>query len=362
MMPTRTRPAVSALAIALALLVSTAALFAAPATTPSVWRTEIGQEITGELSGVYGAYILITSKTQTTLTSVAQLDTPSLDRVAAFLAQQPAQPALWKDSSSAVSRELRKKLQVLQGEKLVAFDHAQRPEPEFYLVYFSAHWCGPCRRFTPQLRETYAKMRAQPTIADRFELIFISSDHGSREQRTYAQEAAMPWPMVGFNHVGSVGILERLKGNGIPCLVVVNRHGHLLFHSYKGEEYLGPDDPLEKFNALLDQIDPEKPETKFLRHRLAVRQRILEGANADLPPKPYMLALERSHYADLPVKTFKVLVSIDENGNVTDARPDSVLSAVSEAMLVKSVKSWLFLPAIAKGAPIAKTAAIPLSF
>ena len=345
---------------ALAVFALSLRISAAPE-APAVWRNEIGQEIRGELGGVYGPYALIASKTQSTLMPLVWLDTPSLDRVAAFLAQQPAQSPLWKDSSTDVARALRKRLQILQGEKLVPFDYAQRPEPEFYLVYFSAHWCGPCRRFTPKLRETYQHLRTHPAVADRFELIFISSDENVHEQRHYAQEAAMPWPMVKFNDLGSVGILERLQGNGIPCLVVVNRQGQILFHSYQGEEYLGPDDPLQKFIGLLDQINPTDPETKLARHRLAIRQHVLAGANTDLPPKPYLIDFDSSRYADLPIKNFKIRATIDENGHVTDARSDPALPAVSEAMIVNDAKSWRFLPAIEKGAPTAKTVTIPFA-
>ena len=29
-------------------------------------------------------------------------------------------------------------------------------------IYFSAHWCPPCRGFTPKLVESYEKMTAAP--------------------------------------------------------------------------------------------------------------------------------------------------------------------------------------------------------
>ncbi|XP_049794656.1 nucleoredoxin-like [Schistocerca nitens] len=40
-------------------------------------------------------------------------------------------------------------------------------------LYFSAHWCPPCKAFTPQLVETYHKVRAR---GHRFQVIFVSSD------------------------------------------------------------------------------------------------------------------------------------------------------------------------------------------
>lgn len=40
-------------------------------------------------------------------------------------------------------------------------------------IYFSAHWCPPCRQFTPLLVQTYNKLRAE---GKEFEVVFVSSD------------------------------------------------------------------------------------------------------------------------------------------------------------------------------------------
>merc|ERR1719495_1556006 len=39
-------------------------------------------------------------------------------------------------------------------------------------LYFSAHWCPPCRGFTPKLAETYKKLKEQ---GQNFEIVFVSS-------------------------------------------------------------------------------------------------------------------------------------------------------------------------------------------
>lgn len=41
------------------------------------------------------------------------------------------------------------------------------------LLYFSAHWCPPCRAFLPKLIEAYDKIKADD---DALEVVFISSD------------------------------------------------------------------------------------------------------------------------------------------------------------------------------------------
>ena len=43
----------------------------------------------------------------------------------------------------------------------------------FVALYFSAHWCGPCRKFTPLLGVCYED---QPD-KDEVEVVFVSSDH-----------------------------------------------------------------------------------------------------------------------------------------------------------------------------------------
>ena len=46
------------------------------------------------------------------------------------------------------------------------------------LIYFSAHWCGPCRGFTPQLAKTYEALKA---AGKNMELVFVSSDRGEED-------------------------------------------------------------------------------------------------------------------------------------------------------------------------------------
>jgi len=85
-------------------------------------------------------------------------------------------------------------------------------------IYFSAHWCGPCRSFTPELIKTYnvVKSAGKP-----FEIVFVSSDHDERAFKEYFGE--MPWIAVPFSDskrrsdLGAVFNVE-----GIPTFVIVD--------------------------------------------------------------------------------------------------------------------------------------------
>lgn len=46
-------------------------------------------------------------------------------------------------------------------------------EGKTILLYFSAHWCPPCRQFTPMLISFYKQLRLQ---RGDFEIVFMSRD------------------------------------------------------------------------------------------------------------------------------------------------------------------------------------------
>ena len=61
-------------------------------------------------------------------------------------------------------------------------------------IYFSAHWCPPCRSFTPKLSVFYEEHRA---AGQKFEVVFVSSDKDASSWEEYFHE--MPWLALPFN-------------------------------------------------------------------------------------------------------------------------------------------------------------------
>ena len=68
-------------------------------------------------------------------------------------------------------------------------------------IYFSAHWCPPCRAFTPRLAEFYEAFRAttgdKEGAAKLLEIIFVSSDSDQNSFDEYIKD--MPWKAIPYS-------------------------------------------------------------------------------------------------------------------------------------------------------------------
>jgi len=342
----------------LALLIAT--LVSIPCTQAETWRTSFGDNCEGALSGVYGPFAMIAGEGRTTKLPLEQMDDAGLARVADFLAARAATPDRWSTSGSKVAKSLKNQLQALREGKLIKFETGDRPEPEVYLVYFGAQWCPPCRAFSPDLVTAYRKLKAM--APDYFELVFVSSDRDPSEQLSYARAVGMPWPVVKFGSLGSVQPLERWAGNGIPCLVAVTRDGDMIYHSYVGQEYVGPRVVLTQFEELLRSTQGDSDAVKRARHRLAVLQhtRAAAGAGGAARVKPYVIVFDRAKYRTLDFKEFTATLSIDEQGRVTDATMTPAFPTALDFQVNEDVRSWLFLPAVEGGRPKRLKIAMPV--
>jgi len=125
------------------------------------------------------------------------------------------------------------------------------PAPQHKALYFSAHWCGPCRAFTPRLVEWYQRIHSK--YPD-FELIFVSRDRSEADMLNYAREAKMPWPAVPFDQIDSSGV-RRWSASGIPYLIFFGPDG--LPVSAKDLKWRPPDTVLQEIERVL--TNPSSP-------------------------------------------------------------------------------------------------------
>jgi nucleoredoxin len=114
-------------------------------------------------------------------------------------------------------------------------------------IYFSAHWCPPCRRFTPELVEYYNRVAPQHP---EFELVFFSFDRSNYAMETYMREASMPWPAIDYQKLEGKEAIKKYAGKGIPCLVLLDSTGKVISDSFAGSQYLGPGKVLTDLDAI----------------------------------------------------------------------------------------------------------------
>jgi len=91
-------------------------------------------------------------------------------------------------------------------------------------IYFSAHWCPPCRGFTPRLAAIYEKLKSS---GKKFEVVFVSSD---REQSGFDEYyGEMPWLALPFSDRDRNSQLSSQFGvSGIPTLVLMDKDGTVI--------------------------------------------------------------------------------------------------------------------------------------
>lgn len=160
---------------------------------------------------------------------------------------QPLQGAQ-AHSSTAIADQIKGDLVLWKNGGLSHYDDLTLEKRKVFALYFSAHWCAPCRKFTPKLVDFYN--RAAPQHPE-FELLFISNDRSPFGMETSMSQ--MPWPAIEFGKLPSKQGLKKYAGDSIPCLVVVDASGRVLMDTYAGKEYLGPERVLAALEASFGQ-------------------------------------------------------------------------------------------------------------
>lgn len=118
--------------------------------------------------------------------------------------------------------------------------------PKYTALYFSAHWCPPCRTFTPKLVGWYNDFKAKHPD---FELVFVSSDRDQAAMEEYIKGDNMPWPAVKFDRVQSE-TFRKFGASGIPYLVLIDDEGQAVT-AEAGNEWQPPEEVLKKIEEIV---------------------------------------------------------------------------------------------------------------
>lgn len=95
---------------------------------------------------------------------------------------------------------------------------------EVICLYFSAHWCPPCRILSPLLMQFYKKINEE---SKRLQVVYCSFDRDEETFLEYFEE--MPWLAINFNEEQAISDLgDQLGIYGIPTMIVLDRHFNII--------------------------------------------------------------------------------------------------------------------------------------
>ncbi len=97
-------------------------------------------------------------------------------------------------------------------------------------IYFSAHWCPPCRGFTPILSEFYNKVNENER---KIEIVFVSCDNDLETYNNYL--STMPWIALTLNHPLCETLSQKYSVSGIPRLLIIDTQGNIVIDNGRSD-------------------------------------------------------------------------------------------------------------------------------
>mmetsp|Transcript_8052 Transcript_8052/g.14275 ORF Transcript_8052/g.14275 Transcript_8052/m.14275 type:complete len:343 (-) Transcript_8052:78-1106(-) len=179
-------------------------------------------------------WTLISDKLKSTSVRKKNLK-PAKDYIFRTRAQQGDKWTPWSSVSTPVpTMEVSSTLKSYVGSTLVRGGGAQEQVSTNSLggkvvaLYFSAHWCPPCKMKTQQMRQAYPSIKHQGLP---FEIVFVSADHDEQGYNAYLSE--MPWVAMPW-HAQREQLMQQFQVSGIPKMVVFSKSGRMITDSAAG--------------------------------------------------------------------------------------------------------------------------------
>lgn len=192
------------------------------------WNDIIGRSFEAKIVGVSALEVRLENKEGIQIDfPIADLKPSSKEHVRAWQAAQNdagkpigiSAAAQNEGPSSVFDELLLGDLVRLDGKELKRCTDATRPQ-KYYAFYYTASWCGPCQRYTPQLVEWYNKNKNE-----NFELVLITSDGSEEAMEGYAAAKNMPWPQLEHSKAKNFKKSFQHGVRGIPSLIVCELDG-----------------------------------------------------------------------------------------------------------------------------------------
>lgn len=122
-------------------------------------------------------------------------------------------------------------------------------------LYFSAHWCPPCRQFTPLLKAAYEDYKSNHSSDNKLSVVFVSGDRSQDDMLSYMREAHGNWPGVAPGSPLQQSLNTAFQVRGIPALIVVDINGEILSREGRQEVMSMRSQALKSWEGMFTDLD-----------------------------------------------------------------------------------------------------------
>jgi thiol-disulfide isomerase/thioredoxin len=95
----------------------------------------------------------------------------------------------------------------------------------YYIILYSASWCGPCNMEAPKVVDLYNN---QITADADVELIMANCDHSADAATAWAKKMGMKFPILTEEEWQKIDVIAQNAPRGIPTAVLVDAQGKVL--------------------------------------------------------------------------------------------------------------------------------------
>lgn len=189
----------------------------------------------GELTAVKGDNVTIKMKNGRSVTFAAsKLSQEDRDFISAQEKEKAeaasASEAATKVKDSPMAKALAGNTVMLEGKRLKKHDVLATKAPQYYLLYFGASWCGPCRQAAPHLAEAYDETISK---GKNIEVVHLSCDQDEEGMISFMKDMKFTFPGVPQAKWEKEAIFKPMAPKGIPNYKLVDADGKIIA---EGEE------------------------------------------------------------------------------------------------------------------------------
>ena len=103
------------------------------------------------------------------------------------------------------------------------------------MLYFSAHWCPPCRAYTPKLSSAYKEYSEKENKENRVAIVFISSDQNQENFDGYFGDEMSFYALPYSDRDRKDTLADKYGIQGIPTLVLLDGKGVKVEDNIRGK-------------------------------------------------------------------------------------------------------------------------------